>query len=153
MNSTSELPCFKTLYATILIFSICVSLSAQGVIPDLRFENKYSGKWMNSRPAIPEIRENHFYLPLLSVIPVSVNLYSSAGSKASILITSNTRWHIKCSEEWLSSDIVSGEGVKQVIITATENHDTEGRLAKVTITIAGISPRVIEVYQKAKHEE
>lgn len=153
MNFTSELSGFKALYALILIFYICVSLSAQTVIPDLRFENKYGNIWLNAKPTFPEIRENHFYLPLLSVSPASVNLYSSAGSKASILIISNTRWRIKCSEKWLSPEIVSGEGVKQVIITATENHDTEGRLAHVTITVAGLSPRVIEVYQKVKHEE
>ena len=153
MNFTSELSGFKTLHALTLIFFLSVNLSAQIVIPDLRYENKYGNRWLIAGSALPETREYHFYSPLLSVSTVSVNLYSSAGSKASILLISNNRWRIKCSEKWLSSDITSGEGVKQVTITATENHDTEGRLAHVTITVTGLSPRVIAVYQKVKHEE
>lgn len=142
-----------SLKASILMFFVTINLAAQTAVPVSSFENMYGNKWLNARSAIPEIHENHFYLPLLSVVPVSVNLYSSAGSKSSIFIISNSHWRLRCSEEWISTDIVSGEGVKQVIITATENHDTEGRLAKVTITVAGLSPRVIEVYQKVKHEE
>lgn len=153
MNFTSEFSGIKTLYTLILIFFLSVNLSAQTVIPDLCYENKYGNKWLNAKFTLPKIREYHFYSPLLFVSPVSVNLYSSGGSKASILIISNTRWRIICSEKWLSSDILSGEGVRQIIIIATENHDTEGRLAHVTITVAGLSPRVIEVYQKVKHEE
>jgi hypothetical protein len=65
------------------------------------------------------------------------------------MITSNTPWTLKCSEPWLSANIETGEGFRQVVFTAKENIASNERKANVTVTMAGMAPRVIQVTQKS----
>lgn len=104
-------------------------------------------------PAFFEFASRHFKIPALFVSAESINLFSSEGSKASFIITSNTHWILRCPEKWLLANTESGDGSGQVVITSAENTGTNGRSAKVTITADGIPPKVIEVFQKARHEE
>jgi hypothetical protein len=92
-------------------------------------------------------------VPVLNISADSINLSTSEGSTASVMITSNTPWILKCSEDWLVANTTSGDGFRQVVFTAKENMGAEGRSAKITISVNGLPPRIIEVFQKARHEE
>jgi len=92
-------------------------------------------------------------VPVLNISAESINLNTSEGSTASVMIMSNTPWILKCSEDSLFANNTSGDGFSQVIFTGKQNMGIEGRSAKVTVTVNGLPPRIIEVFQKAKHEE
>ncbi len=91
--------------------------------------------------------------PVLNISAETLIINAGEGSTKSVMITSNTPWTLKCLEQWLSSNTESGDGFRQVVFTATENHGMEGRSAKVTIGVDGLPPKIIEVFQKTKHEE
>lgn len=91
--------------------------------------------------------------PTLNVMPGSIILGAGEGSFISVGIVSNTKWSVKCNDPWIMTNTESGENYKQINISAKENVGAEVRAGKVTITVDGLSPRIIEVMQKARHEE
>ena len=80
-------------------------------------------------------------------------LRAEEGSYDTVRITSNCKWVVTCRESWIIISASAGENSSRIKISARENYDIYARTGKVTITSEGLPPRVIEVMQKAKHEE
>ena len=89
----------------------------------------------------------------LNISTKSITLFATEGSKAYVTIITGKSWYLKCSEEWLSTDVQSGTGVGKVMIKANENNGMHSRSAYVTIYANGLAPGIIDVFQKARHEE
>lgn len=92
-------------------------------------------------------------LPVLNVMSENLNLRSEDGSNASVMITSNTQWNLTVSGKWLAASTSTGNGFRQVVFTALENNELHPRTAKITIIANGLPPKIINVIQKARHEE
>jgi hypothetical protein len=88
--------------------------------------------------------------PSLNIMTGTLNLESKDGSSASFRVMSNTTWNLKCSESWLSATPATGGNFSQVTVTAKENTASSERSGTVTVTVEGLSPRVIDVIQKAR---
>jgi hypothetical protein len=104
-------------------------------------------------PSIIEYASSHIDTSKLNISTESITLFAGEGSKACVTIFTGKSWYLKCSEEWLSADVQSGTGVRKVVIKASENIGKCARSASVTIFVAGQAPEIIDVFQKASHEE
>jgi hypothetical protein len=102
---------------------------------------------------IIEYASTHSDTSKLNISTKSITLFAIEGSRAYVTIITGKSWYLKCSEEWLSTDIQSGTGSKRLVIKANENFGTSARSAYVTIYVNGLTPEIIDVFQKAKHEE
>lgn len=104
-------------------------------------------------PSIIEYDSTRIDTSKLNISTKSITLFATEGSKANVTIITGKSWYLKCSEEWLSTDVQSGTGVRKVEIKADENIGTGARSAYVTIYVKGLHPLIIDVFQKARHEE
>jgi hypothetical protein len=86
-------------------------------------------------------------------LPRSLRVYSGEGGTAEIVIISNTDWVLKCTDKWISADTQTGGGYNKVILTVKENSETFERIAKITVAAVGLPVRIIELSQKARHDE
>ena len=91
--------------------------------------------------------------PALNITQRSIILMAEEGSFDTVRIVSNRKWVVKCRDPWLKTNIETGENTKRIIISAKENPGVDARTGKVTVTVAGLPPRSVEVIQKARHEE
>jgi hypothetical protein len=104
-------------------------------------------------PSLAEYASTQIDTAKLNISTESVTLFSTQGSKAYVTITTSGFWYLKCSEKWLSANVLSGTGVRKIEIKADENIGTGARSAYVTIYVKGLHPLIIDVLQKARHEE
>lgn len=104
-------------------------------------------------PSLAEYASTQIDTAKLNISTESVTLFSTQGSKAYVTITTSGSWYLKCSEKWLSANVLSGTGVRKIEIKADENIGTGARSAYVTIYVKGLHPLIIDVLQKARHEE
>lgn len=104
-------------------------------------------------PSLAEYTSTQIDTAKLNISTESVTLFSTQGSKAYVTITTGGSWYLKCSEKWLSANVLSGTGVRKIEIKADENIGTGARSAYVTIYVKGLHPLIIDVLQKARHEE
>ena len=86
--------------------------------------------------------------PVINLSLETMILNGAEGSSVSVLIMSNTPWTLKCSEPWLSASEVKGERFTRVVFTATENNGTSERSAMISVSAAGMEPKVIRIVQK-----
>jgi hypothetical protein len=85
-------------------------------------------------------------LPTLSVPNNTVNIDPNANNTASVNISSNSVWTASSNQSWLT---VSSYSSNNSAITLTAANTTETRQAVVTISVAGISDRRINVIQSS----
>ncbi|MCX6220242.1 MAG: BACON domain-containing protein [Bacteroidia bacterium] len=88
--------------------------------------------------------------PVINFSVETMILNGAEGSSASVMIVSNTPWTLKCSETWLSASEVKGERFTRVVFTAAENNGSSDRIATISVSAAGMEPKVIRVVQKQK---
>jgi hypothetical protein len=88
--------------------------------------------------------------PALNISQENIVIPTAGGASSPVIITSNTPWVLKCSQQWLTASADSGDGFKQVVFTALENSGSSERKAEITITVAGLPPKIISVVQKAR---
>jgi len=83
--------------------------------------------------------------PTLSVTPANQNVASSAGT-ANFAVTSNQSWKVVSDQAWC---IVTSGGVGNgtVIANYTENLTPNQRIANITITVTGLTPKVVTITQ------
>jgi hypothetical protein len=91
--------------------------------------------------------------PVLNIIQRSIVLRAEEGSFDTVRIVSNTKWLVKCKDPWLLTNTNSGENTMRIKISVMENPGVYARTGKVIITVEGLPPGIIEVIQKARHEE
>jgi hypothetical protein len=88
--------------------------------------------------------------PALNISQENITIPAAGGTSSSVIITSNTPWMLKCSQNWLTANADTGDGFKQIVFTALENTGSSERKAEITIRVAGLPPKVIMVIQKAR---
>ena len=88
--------------------------------------------------------------PVLSISQDKIFLSSTGGSAATVIVTSNTPWKLKCPEPWITASMETGDGFRQVQFTALENTGSSERKAEIVITVAGLPPKVINIIQRVK---
>ncbi|MCU0362664.1 MAG: BACON domain-containing protein [Bacteroidales bacterium] len=88
--------------------------------------------------------------PVIGISHQSLKFPAAGGDSQPVYITSNTGWTLKCSEAWLKASSESGEGFRQLIITAQANEGTGERHAAISIHIPGTDARIIRVVQSGK---
>lgn len=92
-------------------------------------------------------------LPILTVSPRSLRIYSGEGGTSEILIISNSAWILKCSDSWVSAARDTGGGYNRLVLTVKENPEYFERIARITVIVKGLPARIIELSQKARHDE
>jgi hypothetical protein len=83
--------------------------------------------------------------PTLTVTPASQNVSSTSGS-VNYTVASNSTWTVVSDQSWC---IVTSGGVNNGSIVAnyTSNESTEQRIAKITVSVTGLSPIVVTLTQ------
>ncbi|NOU46010.1 MAG: BACON domain-containing protein [Bacteroidales bacterium] len=83
--------------------------------------------------------------PTLEITPASQSAASVAGS-TNYAITSNSTWTVVSDQSWC---IVTAGGVNNgtVVANYTENTTTEQRVATITVTVTGLTPKVVTLTQ------
>lgn len=84
-----------------------------------------------------------FYLPL-----TRADVYSSEGSRDTLLLFSNVNYTLNCSQAWVSIHSFGSNGVDTLVISATANPDIIDRNAQVVITSANVPSQTITVVQR-----
>jgi len=82
----------------------------------------------------------------LAVTPNAAITYEKTGGSTALSITSNSTWTISSDQSWLSVSTPGGVENSTVNISSGENSGVN-RTAKVTISVSGLSPVVINVTQ------
>jgi len=82
----------------------------------------------------------------LSVLPSNQNVPASPAGSTQFSVTSNSNWTVVSDQAWCT---VNPSGSANGIITAnyTVNNTSGGRIANITVTVAGISPVIVTVTQ------
>ena len=135
---------FRVIYLKGFIAVICGCFLDQSTSAQIPFPQSQS---------IIEYASTLIDTSILNISTKSITLFATEGSKAYVTIITGKSWYLKCSEEWLSTDVQSGTGVGKVMIKANENNGMHSRSAYVTIYANGLAPGIIDVFQKARHEE
>ena len=92
-------------------------------------------------------------LPFLCFSPKTLRIYSPDGGSVKLIISSNIKWILLCSEKWISLVTETGSGFNEVIINVMENPESFERTAKIVIKTEGLPGKTIMLSQKARHDE
>jgi hypothetical protein len=92
-------------------------------------------------------------LSFLCFLPESLRVYSGEGGEVKLIVTSNRKWVLHCSEKWISSDSETGGGFNEVIFKVMENPESYERTAEIAIKAEGLPERIVVISQKARHDE
>lgn len=92
-------------------------------------------------------------LSFLCLLPQSLRVYSGEGGKVKLIVTSNIKWVMHCSENWISSDPISGYGFNELIFKVMENPESYERTAKIIFKAEGLPDKTVILSQKARHDE
>ncbi len=87
--------------------------------------------------------------PVLNISKDSLTISALMGSTNSFDVTSNMNWTAVSNQSWLSVNKTSGYGNTTLTLTAISNPTITPRIAIVTITVNGLSPKTIIVTQVA----
>jgi hypothetical protein len=136
---------------TVVIFSVSFSaaLMAQNPVAPERFQ--YLRKTIDeyNTTICPFLKD----LPFLTLSPESLRIYSPEGGSVKLIIISNRKWMLYCSEKWISSDQGTGGGFNKLIIKVMENPESFERLAKIVIKADNLPEKIVILSQKARHDE
>ena len=86
-------------------------------------------------------------VPYLNVNQSDLSFNATANSPQKIDITSNVAWTASSSQPWLTLSSTTGTGVGSITANAADHTITTSRTATVTITAAGLSPKIVNVTQ------
>ena len=86
---------------------------------------------------------------VLAVSVTTLSIAAPANSTKTVDVTSNTTWTVKSNATWLTSNIASGTGNTQIILTAAVNISVFTRVGTITVSAAGAPDKIITVTQDA----
>lgn len=89
-------------------------------------------------------------LPVINVSQDNISFPAEGGKSPTLVITSNTVWNLQMKEPWLNTNMTSGEGFRQLILTAAPNNGTETRTGTLLIKVEGLDPFKIKVVQRGR---
>lgn len=85
--------------------------------------------------------------PTLNVTPLNQNVTSAAGT-TTFSVASNSYWSVTSDQTWCTPT-ASGTGNGPITANYTQNPGTTGRVATLTVTVAGLTPVTVTVTQAA----
>lgn len=87
--------------------------------------------------------------PTLSVSASSISVSGIANSACSFNILSNTSWSLSRSENWISTDLLTGNNNRTINLTVQANNSISTRQAILTVSGVGLASQSITVTQEA----
>jgi hypothetical protein len=136
---------FKSFLISVFVLTSFCSVSGQKSESSTEIENAIS---INRNSSAGKT-----ILPMLTVSSRSLRVYSGEGGTSEIIVISNSPWTLKCSDIWISANTETGGGFDRVVFTVKENAEAFERIAKIRVIVKGLPVRIIELSQKARHDE
>ena len=131
---------------------------------DMYSDNNYelsSGGWTSMSSSWTGINISMYVLPticptsapyvLLSVSPSSLS-YRATGGSEEITVASNINWTVTSSADWLTITPTSGSGDGTITVEAATNTSEGERIATITVSGEGATPKTINVTQADPNE-
>jgi|GEM_PF-2610594 hypothetical protein len=88
--------------------------------------------------------------PIFDITSASSITFTSAAGPQTLTLTSNAKWNVKSSANWLTLSSTTGSGDATITVTATANTTGATRTATLTFTINGLPNVIINVSQPAQ---
>jgi len=86
--------------------------------------------------------------PTLIIRADTLEFGSKGGDAAPIFIMTNSKWSLRCSEEWIAASPETGGNFSQVTVSALENSGSSPREGEVRVSVQGLPPKIIVIVQK-----
>ena len=86
--------------------------------------------------------------PTLIIRADTLEFGSKGGDAAPIFIMTNSKWSLRCSEEWIAASPETGGNFSQVTVSARENSGSSPREGEVRVSVQGLPPKIIVIVQK-----
>jgi hypothetical protein len=110
----------------------------------LKAQNNYgTSEWSDCWKFTTEL-EN-----FLSVSSSNLNIAATESSIATFIVSSNVNWTASSNQLWLNTSPSNGTGNGSVTLTASANPFTSVREATITVSAAGVDPKMVIVTQAA----
>jgi hypothetical protein len=91
--------------------------------------------------------------PTLNIRADTLAFDSEGGNVSPLFIMTNSRWTLKCSEDWITANPEAGGNFSQVTVSVKENTGSSERHGKIAFTVPGLAPKIIVVTQKSAQAE
>lgn len=143
-KSVFQIP-LRAFLIIVLVFASLCNLRGQNAVSSSRIDTLIS--------IVRNSSSGKTQLPVLTVSPRLLRIYSGEGGISEIMIISNASWILKCTDKWITANTETGGGFNKIVFTVKENPEPFERIARINVTVKGLPVRIIELSQKARHDE